>query len=187
MGDLHLAGPSARKLPRLDEQIPRHCKRVVEVALDFRKHILCPAPEQNRACLRFLALDEISEIFVADLADLEEAAPRSDVLFGELIRAIHDGCAATLRDSVVVRLADPTSSSVSSSVRFTMVAPQHFATRLLSVLRIRRITAMFAFSRKCCARSLTPFSVMTTSGLNLMISSQSFCTSSSSCISKASQ
>merc|ERR1719453_1702122 len=107
MGDLHLAGPSARKLARLYEQIPRHREGVLEVALDFREHVLRPATEDNRAGLRVLAFDEVREVLVADLPDLEEAAPLPDVLFRELIRAIRDGSAASLRDTVVVRLADP--------------------------------------------------------------------------------
>uniref|UniRef100_A0A2M3ZEI1 Putative secreted peptide n=1 Tax=Anopheles braziliensis TaxID=58242 RepID=A0A2M3ZEI1_9DIPT len=76
----------------------------------------------------------------------------------------------------------PTSFSVSSSVRFTIVAPQARANRLLSVLRNRRIAVMPAFSRKCCAKSDTPFSVNTTSGLTAIMSSHRRATcSSSSC------
>ena len=37
-------------------------------------------PEDYRACLRVLALDKVSEVFVADLPDLEEAAPHGATL-----------------------------------------------------------------------------------------------------------
>mmetsp|Transcript_26210 Transcript_26210/g.73546 ORF Transcript_26210/g.73546 Transcript_26210/m.73546 type:complete len:210 (+) Transcript_26210:520-1149(+) len=81
----------------------------------------------------------------------------------------------------------PTMDSTSSSVRLQICAPVTRAMRLLSVFRIRRITEMLAFRRKCCAKSETPFSVMTTSGFTLMISSQTFFISSSSCCSSFSQ
>ena len=61
----------------------------------------------------------------------------------------------------------PMSDSRISSGRCTMVAPQARAMRLLSVFRSRRMALMPAFVRKCVAKSLRPFSVMTTSGLNL--------------------
>mmetsp|Transcript_115780 Transcript_115780/g.323807 ORF Transcript_115780/g.323807 Transcript_115780/m.323807 type:complete len:232 (+) Transcript_115780:388-1083(+) len=82
---------------------------------------------------------------------------------------------------------EPTMASVSSSVRLQMWAPVTLEMRLLSVLRMRRITEMFAFRRKCCAKSETPFSVMTTSGFTRMMSSQTFFISSSSCCSSFSQ
>mmetsp|Transcript_95723 Transcript_95723/g.249366 ORF Transcript_95723/g.249366 Transcript_95723/m.249366 type:complete len:418 (-) Transcript_95723:500-1753(-) len=81
----------------------------------------------------------------------------------------------------------PMECSVNSSVRLQMEAPVTRAMRLLSVLRTRLMTEMFAFSKKCCARSETPFSVMTTSGLILTTSSHIFRISSSSCISSFSQ
>mmetsp|Transcript_17104 Transcript_17104/g.49580 ORF Transcript_17104/g.49580 Transcript_17104/m.49580 type:complete len:204 (+) Transcript_17104:939-1550(+) len=80
----------------------------------------------------------------------------------------------------------PTSVSLISSGRFTMVAPQARAMRLLSVLRMRRSTVMPALTRKCCARSDTPFSVTTTSGLTAMMSRQTLATQSSSCLRSAS-
>mmetsp|Transcript_12217 Transcript_12217/g.44573 ORF Transcript_12217/g.44573 Transcript_12217/m.44573 type:complete len:246 (+) Transcript_12217:1563-2300(+) len=58
----------------------------------------------------------------------------------------------------------PTSLSLISSQRCTMVAPVARAIRLLSVLRRRRMALMPALPRKWLAKSLRPFSVMTTSG-----------------------
>mmetsp|Transcript_67002 Transcript_67002/g.143304 ORF Transcript_67002/g.143304 Transcript_67002/m.143304 type:complete len:271 (-) Transcript_67002:768-1580(-) len=81
----------------------------------------------------------------------------------------------------------PTIESASSSVRLQIVAPVTRAMRLLSVFRMRRMTDMFAFRRKCWAKSETPFSVITTSGLTLIMSSQTFLISSSSCMSSLSQ
>mmetsp|Transcript_4233 Transcript_4233/g.12171 ORF Transcript_4233/g.12171 Transcript_4233/m.12171 type:complete len:232 (-) Transcript_4233:716-1411(-) len=81
----------------------------------------------------------------------------------------------------------PTMFSVSSSVRLQICAPVTRAMRLLSVFLMRRITEIFALSRKCCAKSDTPFSVMTTSGFTLMMSSQTFFISSSSCCKSFSQ
>mmetsp|Transcript_45497 Transcript_45497/g.114561 ORF Transcript_45497/g.114561 Transcript_45497/m.114561 type:complete len:205 (-) Transcript_45497:718-1332(-) len=81
----------------------------------------------------------------------------------------------------------PTIDSVNSSVRLQIIAPVQRAMRLLSVFLIRRITEMFAFKRKCCAKSETPFSVMTRSGFTLMMSSQTFFISSSSCCRSFSQ
>mmetsp|Transcript_12850 Transcript_12850/g.30812 ORF Transcript_12850/g.30812 Transcript_12850/m.30812 type:complete len:286 (-) Transcript_12850:724-1581(-) len=81
----------------------------------------------------------------------------------------------------------PTSFSVISSVRLTMVAPVTLAIRLLSVLRALRITETLPFNKKCWARSETPFSVTTTSGLCFKMSSHIFWTSSSSCFSNNSQ
>mmetsp|Transcript_60046 Transcript_60046/g.167555 ORF Transcript_60046/g.167555 Transcript_60046/m.167555 type:complete len:205 (+) Transcript_60046:543-1157(+) len=81
----------------------------------------------------------------------------------------------------------PTFASVSSSVRLQTEAPLTRAIRLLSVLRTRRMTEMFAFRRKCCAKSDTPFSVMTRSGFTFITSSQIFLISSSSCCKSFSQ
>mmetsp|Transcript_69074 Transcript_69074/g.194764 ORF Transcript_69074/g.194764 Transcript_69074/m.194764 type:complete len:205 (+) Transcript_69074:582-1196(+) len=81
----------------------------------------------------------------------------------------------------------PTLDSVSSSVRLLTLAPVTRAIRLLSVFRTRRTTEMFAFSRKCWAKSETPFSVITRSGFTLMMSSHTFFISSSSCCSSFSQ
>mmetsp|Transcript_115464 Transcript_115464/g.367201 ORF Transcript_115464/g.367201 Transcript_115464/m.367201 type:complete len:204 (-) Transcript_115464:772-1383(-) len=81
----------------------------------------------------------------------------------------------------------PTDASVNSSVRLQMEAPVTRAMRLLSVFRILRTTEMLALSRKCCAKSETPFSVMTRSGRTLMMSSHTFFISSSSCCSSFSQ
>jgi hypothetical protein len=53
------------------------------------------------------------------------------------------------------------SFSVISSVRLTIVAPQARATLRLSVFLKRLMTVMPCFIRKCCAKSDTPFSVMT--------------------------
>mmetsp|Transcript_13714 Transcript_13714/g.42884 ORF Transcript_13714/g.42884 Transcript_13714/m.42884 type:complete len:204 (+) Transcript_13714:543-1154(+) len=80
----------------------------------------------------------------------------------------------------------PTSDSLSSSGRLTIVAPTARAMRLLSVLRIRRRTVTPALTRKCCARSETPFSVTTTSGLTARMSWHTAATQSSSCLSSAS-
>mmetsp|Transcript_21870 Transcript_21870/g.55479 ORF Transcript_21870/g.55479 Transcript_21870/m.55479 type:complete len:323 (-) Transcript_21870:663-1631(-) len=80
----------------------------------------------------------------------------------------------------------PTSDSLSSSVRLTMVAPHARAMRLLSVLRMRRSTVTPALTRKCCARSETPFSVTTTSGLTARMSWQMEAIQSSSCLSSSS-
>mmetsp|Transcript_27506 Transcript_27506/g.82914 ORF Transcript_27506/g.82914 Transcript_27506/m.82914 type:complete len:329 (-) Transcript_27506:137-1123(-) len=82
---------------------------------------------------------------------------------------------------------EPTMCSESSSVRLQIWAPVTRAMRLLSVFRMRRMTEMFALSKKCCAKSETPFSVMTTSGFTLMMSSQTFFISSSSCCNNFSQ
>ena len=41
-------------------------------------------PEDYRACLRVLALDKVSEVFVADLPDLEEAAAGPNIRFRDL-------------------------------------------------------------------------------------------------------
>jgi len=58
----------------------------------------------------------------------------------------------------------------------------YLAILLLSVLRTRRMTETPAFMRKCWARSETPFSVMTRSGLTRSTSLHISCTiSSSSC------
>ena len=48
----------------------------------------------------------------------------------------------------------PMSLSLISSVRLTMVAPQARAIRRLSVFRMRLMAVMFAFTRKCCAKSM---------------------------------
>mmetsp|Transcript_12294 Transcript_12294/g.31602 ORF Transcript_12294/g.31602 Transcript_12294/m.31602 type:complete len:223 (+) Transcript_12294:476-1144(+) len=81
----------------------------------------------------------------------------------------------------------PTMLSVNSSVRLQIWAPVTRAMRLLSVFLMRRMHEMLALSRKCCARSETPFSVMTRSGFTLMMSSQTRFISSSSCMSSFSQ
>lgn len=64
----------------------------------------------------------------------------------------------------------PTSSSASSSVLFTILAPDTLAILVLSVFLILLITETFPLSKKCYARSETPFSVITTSGFNFTIS-----------------
>ena len=62
------------------------------------------------------------------------------------------------------------------------VRDEYLAILLLSVLRTLRITDTPAFIRKCCARSDTPFSVMTRSGFTRSTSLHISCTiSSSSC------
>merc|ERR1719478_1448693 len=66
--------------------------------------------------------------------------------------------------------AVPMSSSVISSGRLTMVAPVTRAIRLLSLLRTRRSAVTPALTKKCWAKSETPFSVMTISGLNRRMS-----------------
>mmetsp|Transcript_12408 Transcript_12408/g.29541 ORF Transcript_12408/g.29541 Transcript_12408/m.29541 type:complete len:219 (-) Transcript_12408:659-1315(-) len=81
----------------------------------------------------------------------------------------------------------PISDSWISSVRETMVAPTALATRLLSVFRNRLKAVILAFCKKCCAKSLTPFSVMTTSGLCSIICMHMFSTYSSSNLSMAFQ
>mmetsp|Transcript_112557 Transcript_112557/g.363561 ORF Transcript_112557/g.363561 Transcript_112557/m.363561 type:complete len:219 (-) Transcript_112557:755-1411(-) len=81
----------------------------------------------------------------------------------------------------------PTMDSASSSTRLQTRAPVTRAMRLLSVFRTRRMTEMLAFRSQCCARSDTPFSVMTRSGFTLMMSSHIFLISSSSCCSSLSQ
>uniref|UniRef100_A0A224Y3C5 Putative secreted protein n=1 Tax=Panstrongylus lignarius TaxID=156445 RepID=A0A224Y3C5_9HEMI len=50
-----------------------------------------------------------------------------------------------------------------------MVAPTALANRLLSVFRILLMHVIPAFTRKCCARSDTPFSVNTKLGFNSVI------------------
>mmetsp|Transcript_17165 Transcript_17165/g.44401 ORF Transcript_17165/g.44401 Transcript_17165/m.44401 type:complete len:451 (+) Transcript_17165:254-1606(+) len=80
----------------------------------------------------------------------------------------------------------PTSDSFASSGRLTILAPVARAMRLLSVLRMRRKTVTPALTRKCCARSETPFSVTTTSGLSSRMSRHTLATQSSSCLSSAS-
>mmetsp|Transcript_15616 Transcript_15616/g.28389 ORF Transcript_15616/g.28389 Transcript_15616/m.28389 type:complete len:241 (-) Transcript_15616:680-1402(-) len=77
----------------------------------------------------------------------------------------------------------PMSLSWISSVRDTIVAPVARATRLLSVFLNRRNAVILALAKKCCARSLTPFSVITISGLKAMISMHIFSTYSSSILS----
>mmetsp|Transcript_47647 Transcript_47647/g.69864 ORF Transcript_47647/g.69864 Transcript_47647/m.69864 type:complete len:318 (-) Transcript_47647:49-1002(-) len=81
----------------------------------------------------------------------------------------------------------PTCSSLSSDVRCTMVAPVTRARRLLSVLRRRRSAVTPALTKKCCARSEMPFSVMTMSGLTRRISSTVALIQSSSALRSASQ
>ena len=76
----------------------------------------------------------------------------------------------------------PTSDSWRSSTRLTIVAPVARAMRLLSVFRTRRRAVMLALTRKCWARSDTPFSVITRSGLSaIMASVMCFTCSSSIC------
>mmetsp|Transcript_5841 Transcript_5841/g.19877 ORF Transcript_5841/g.19877 Transcript_5841/m.19877 type:complete len:502 (-) Transcript_5841:120-1625(-) len=81
----------------------------------------------------------------------------------------------------------PMSDSDASSGRCTMVAPQQRAMRLLSVLRRRRMAVMPALERKCVARSLRPFSVMTRSGLSDAICAHIFSIHSSSSLSNTDQ
>ena len=82
----------------------------------------------------------------------------------------------------------PTSLSCNSSVRFAIVAPtalilinyaKHFtiilyylAILLVSVLRTLLMTEILLFNKKCCAKSETPFSVITRSGLKEIISNK---------------
>jgi len=62
-----------------------------------------------------------------------------------------------------------------------MVAPQTLAIRLLSVFLTLLITEQFpCLSKKCYAKSETPFSVITTSGLHFKIFLHIFQTSSRS-------
>mmetsp|Transcript_10356 Transcript_10356/g.26559 ORF Transcript_10356/g.26559 Transcript_10356/m.26559 type:complete len:238 (+) Transcript_10356:362-1075(+) len=81
----------------------------------------------------------------------------------------------------------PTSSGRISSGRLTMVAPAARAMRLLSVLRRRRMALMPALIRWCAVRSLSPFSVMTTSGFTSMICAHTRACQSSSILSSAAQ
>mmetsp|Transcript_79445 Transcript_79445/g.177656 ORF Transcript_79445/g.177656 Transcript_79445/m.177656 type:complete len:321 (+) Transcript_79445:584-1546(+) len=78
-------------------------------------------------------------------------------------------------------------SSVSSSTRLQIDAPETRAMRLLSVFLTLRMQEQLAFRRKCCAKSEMPFSVITTSGFTLRMSSHIFLISSSSCIRSFSQ
>lgn len=85
----------------------------------------------------------------------------------------------------------PTSLSCNSSVLFAIVAPTalvllyhtilftillcYLAILLLSVLRNLLMTEIFFFNKKCWAKSDTPFSVITRSGLKAIISNKSNC------------
>jgi len=66
----------------------------------------------------------------------------------------------------------PISLSYISSGLFTIVAPDIRAILLLSVFLTLLITVQLDFNRKCYARSETPFSVITISGLNFEIAAQ---------------
>mmetsp|Transcript_16990 Transcript_16990/g.50708 ORF Transcript_16990/g.50708 Transcript_16990/m.50708 type:complete len:257 (-) Transcript_16990:1009-1779(-) len=81
----------------------------------------------------------------------------------------------------------PMSDSRISSGRCTMVAPVARAIRLLSDLRRRRMAEMPALVRKCMARSDSPFSVTTTSGLNRAMVEHTPSIHSSSSFSSAAQ
>jgi len=63
----------------------------------------------------------------------------------------------------------PISLSCNSSGLLTIVAPDTLAILWLSVFLTLLITLIFYFNKKCWAISETPFSVMTTSGLNFMM------------------
>ena len=74
----------------------------------------------------------------------------------------------------------PMSDSWRSSTRLTIVAPVARAMRLLSVFRTRLNAVTLCLTRKCWARSETPFSVMTRSGLRARMASHMCFTCSSS-------
>lgn len=63
----------------------------------------------------------------------------------------------------------PTSDSWISSGLFTILAPETRAILTLSVFLILLMHDTFPLSKKCCARSETPFYVMTISGFHFKI------------------
>mmetsp|Transcript_10364 Transcript_10364/g.36110 ORF Transcript_10364/g.36110 Transcript_10364/m.36110 type:complete len:240 (+) Transcript_10364:846-1565(+) len=81
----------------------------------------------------------------------------------------------------------PMSLSLISSTRLTIVAPTARAIRLLSVFRNRRIADIPCFAKKWVARSLSPFSVITRSGLNDAMVAQTLWIQSSSILRSTAQ
>ena len=79
---------------------------VLEVALNLIENILGRTTEQNSAGLGVLALGEVGEVFVADLLNLEQAAPRADIGVLEILDPVDDGGAGGAGYSVVIGLAD---------------------------------------------------------------------------------
>ena len=105
LGDFHFASATARHQERLDHDIARHIHGVLKVALHFVEHVLARASQYDRARLGIRALLDVGVVFLAYLADLEEATARADVFFADLVRSIDDGGAARARHSIIVGFA----------------------------------------------------------------------------------
>ena len=72
---------------------------------------------------------------------------RPPVTFGSAQSTIHEKYSSPIFDTSKSPAPVPMSFSLASAVRWTIVAPVARAIRLLSVLRMRRITEMFALPR----------------------------------------
>mmetsp|Transcript_96815 Transcript_96815/g.260329 ORF Transcript_96815/g.260329 Transcript_96815/m.260329 type:complete len:299 (+) Transcript_96815:355-1251(+) len=103
---LHLRGAAAWQHPGLQDDVPRHAKRILQVALHLVEHVSGGAAEDDRAGLGVLALRHEGEVLVADLLDLKQAALGSNGRLGQLLGAVADRRAGDAGDAVVVRLAD---------------------------------------------------------------------------------
>jgi hypothetical protein len=78
----------------------------VEISFDLVQDIFRRAAEKNCASLGVFALCEESEVFVANLGDLEEAALSTNVGLGCGEDGVDDGSTGGTSNTVVVRFPD---------------------------------------------------------------------------------
>jgi hypothetical protein len=164
----HLRGTATGQQLGLKHDVAGHLHGVLQVALHLVQEVLATTPQQDGACLGAVTLLQERKVPEAQRQsegrgawgwrEGEGGGARREKRECRGAPATQGGSASRARgathSSPNFRISNkpqpvPMSLSCSSSVRDTMVAPHTRAMRLLSVLRMRRMAEMLAFSRKC--------------------------------------
>lgn len=141
-----------------------------------------PPGTMNGLLTTFLPTPKASWIFLSTSFKTSFEAPLRQIeqAFGFLQFSKKDQYSSPISSTLNNPHYVPKSVSTISSGLWTIVAPVALASLLLSDFLALLSTVTFPFNKKCCARSETPFSVITMSGLWTRIKSHSFLISSSS-------
>ena len=106
MREFHFSGSATRHQLRVHGQILGHSQGILQVALNFVEHVLGAASQENGTGFGVLALQEVSEVFVANFAHTEKSGLRTDVALLDFIGSVDDLSASDTGNTLIVGLTD---------------------------------------------------------------------------------
>jgi len=104
--DGHLGGTTSGEDTGVEDDVTDGGHSVVEVTVDLHEDILGGTTKKDGTGLGVLALLEVGEVLISDLADLKETTSGSDIRVLDLRRLVGDGGTGGTSDTIVIGLAD---------------------------------------------------------------------------------